>query len=78
MIKIGEYVTAKLAGKNQTRQGVFIEDIGDGYIVIFGIGARYVCKKKNATTVPYEHILLPSIRIHVKTVRKLLNLPLTY
>lgn len=72
-IKIGDYVTAKLVGKIDNCQGVFIKDNGNGTITVRGEGTDYICDA-GAQLIADKDICLPTTQQYVSDVRKQLGL----
>ncbi|MEK7496544.1 MAG: hypothetical protein AAB657_01420 [Patescibacteria group bacterium] len=73
--KLGDYVTAKLVGENDCRQGVFIKDNGDGTIIVKGELDEYLCEgSNNVGVVPDKNLLFDDTRKFVTETRKKYNL----
>lgn len=66
--KIGDYVTGKLVGKNDCRQGVLIRTIGTSSVLIRGESGDYICDS-SVCIVPDKNIILKTTMEHVKRVR---------
>ncbi len=71
--QLGDYVTAKLAGKEESRQGVYVEDYNGTLVEVRGQLGTYVCEKAHMTTVPDTN-LFPDTLAFVRYIRKDLNL----
>lgn len=56
MVQIGDYVTAGLANVHEDIQGVYIANLGYGYILLQGQGNRYVCELEGAVTIPDSNL----------------------
>ncbi|MDB5236922.1 MAG: hypothetical protein JWL88_24 [Parcubacteria group bacterium] len=73
MPNIGDYVTAKLVGIEDCRQGVYTENKGDGTIRIEGQNRIYTCEGPDGVVaVPDENLLGEALE-HVETVRQRLR-----
>lgn len=68
MAQIGDYVTAKLEGQDDCRQGVLVSSI-DGKHLVAGELETYICEG-SMTVVADEDIFLPETRVHVAKIRK--------
>lgn len=51
----GDFVTAKLKGKEDIRQGIFISRIPKGFIILGISGTKYKCKGK-AKVIPDSNL----------------------
>lgn len=56
MITIGDYVNAHEANAEGNLLGVYIADLGYGYILVQGENARYVCLLEGAVKIPDENL----------------------
>lgn len=70
--KIGDYVTASLVGRDDSRQGVYFKDLPDGNILVRGEGEDYICLP-NPTRVPDENVFVLSTKEHIASVREIIE-----
>ena len=56
MVSIGDYTRARLANGDYDTSGVYIADLGYGYILLQGEGDRYVCLLEGAVKIPDENL----------------------
>lgn len=61
----GDFVTAKVKGKKDTRQGIFVNRIPEGFIVLEESGAKYKCEG--------EAIIIPDSNLWGSTKNFVLN-----
>jgi hypothetical protein len=71
--RIGDYVTAKVVGKDDCRQGVFFQEQGNGTITVKGVLADYTCESGPAV-VADKNVFRPETRQHIQAVRRQLGL----
>jgi hypothetical protein len=72
--KLGDYVTAQVEGKEESRQGVFVKDNGDGTIDVQGENDIYRCEAEGVVVVPDENLLTLEARKFVADKRRELGL----
>ena len=72
MAQIGDFVTARLLGKKDCRQGMLVE-IRCGVAIVQGMAEIYECEPE-MTVVPDENIWLPTVAGWLEDERKRLGL----
>lgn len=75
MIRLGDYVNAKLVAEEGRRQGVFTVDNGDGTIVVEGENEIFVCEgPATAALVEDKDVFRPETKQHIRAVRRRLSI----
>lgn len=73
--KVGDYVTAKLVesdGVDNVRQGLFVEDKGDGTVLVQGQMGQYLCKgPEGLVIVPDRNLFGDALDFVVEERKKL-------
>ena len=73
-MKIGDYVRAADANQPYDLDGVYIADLGQGYILLEGMKSKYVCKLQGAVTIPDQNVkVIPDAWSHLQSVRQRLH-----
>ncbi len=74
MLRLGDYVRASDANQPSDLDGVYIEDLGHGYILLEGMSGRFVCKLQGAVTISDQNVkVIPDAWSHLQRVRRRLQ-----
>ncbi len=72
MARVGDFVTAKLLGRDTSRQGVIIQFKKDGVFIMQGMLSKYTCEDKPILV--SDNNLNPETLEFVKNLRKELGI----